>query len=293
MNPVVALVIASVLWGCTWWPLKQVAALGVSGLPQILVANVVATLLMLPILLRQRVYWCRDWRWLLTIVLLGGGANVAFSYSLIHGSVVRVMVLFYLLPVWGVLGGKFFLGERIDRQRMIAVVLALCGAFLVLGGSRIFSTPPSWIDLLALASGFLFAMNNLCFRAAQNTPVGSKTGALFIGSLLLASLMIGSGVESLPSAISPTIWLLAASLGVLLVLVTSFSQYGVTHLEAGRASVIIIIELLTAVLTASWWAGERMNGIEWLGGALILTAALLEAVRPAVATTPVSAQQRL
>lgn len=283
LNPVVALVAASVMWGCTWWPLKQVAALGVSGLPQILVANTMATLLVLPLLLRQRAYWYRDWRILGAIVLLGGSANVAFSYSLIHGSVVRVMVLFYLLPVWGVLGGMFFLGERIDRQRMMAVALALGGAFLILGGPDILAAPPSWIDLLALASGFLFAMNNLCFRAAQGTPVGSKTGAMFVGSLLLAGLFVGSGVESLPMQAPEHVWLLAAGLGILLVIVTACSQYGVTHLEAGRASVIIIVELLTAVLTASWWAGERMSGIEWFGGALILSAAVLEAWRPKTA----------
>lgn len=53
-----------------------------------------------------------------------------------------------------------------------------------------------------------------------------------------------------------------------------------THLEAGRASILIIMELLTAVITAAWWAGETMAPMEWFGGTLILSAAVLEAWRP-------------
>ena len=41
-------------------------------------------------------------------------------------------------------------------------------------------------------------------------------------------------------------------------------------MEAGRASVIIILELVTAVASALWIGGERMSVTEMVGGALIL-----------------------
>ena len=44
--------------------------------------------------------------------LLGGFANLGFTLSMIYGDVIRAMMLFYLAPVWGVLGGALFLGER-------------------------------------------------------------------------------------------------------------------------------------------------------------------------------------
>ncbi len=52
-------------------------------------------------------------------------------------------------------------------------------------------------------------------------------------------------------------------------------------MEAGRASVIIILELVTAVASALWIGGERMSVTEMVGGALILTAAVIEARRAA------------
>jgi len=43
--------------------------------------------------------------------------------------------------------------------------------------------------------------------------------------------------------------------------------------------VIIILELVTAVASALWIGGERMSVTEMVGGALILTAAVIEARR--------------
>jgi drug/metabolite transporter (DMT)-like permease len=66
------------------------------------------------------------------------------------------------------------------------------------------------------------------------------------------------------------VWLLLANIG---------SQWGVTHMEAGRSSIIIILELITAVMSATWVAGETMSAVEWMGGALIMMAAFIEAFR--------------
>jgi drug/metabolite transporter (DMT)-like permease len=57
------------------------------------------------------------------------------------------------------------------------------------------------------------------------------------------------------------------------------TQWAVTHLEAGRASILIIMELVTAVVTAMLFGGERMSGTELFGAALILVAAVIEARR--------------
>lgn len=280
MNPVVVLVAASVLWGCSWWPLKQLADLGVTGLPQTLVSFGSMALLLLPVLILQRARWRPDWRLMAGIFVIGGAADLAFAYSLIYGEVIRVMVLFYLLPVWGVLGGRIFLGEKIDGQRLLAMALAIGGAFLVLGGTRVFEAPPSWIDVVAIASGFLFAMNNVCFRAAQQAPVASKVASMFVGAGLLAAVLVVAGDHAMPSGIPASTWLLVVATGLFLLIATAGSQYGVTHMESGRSSVLLILELIAAVITAAWWAGETMRGIEWLGGTMILAAALLEAWRP-------------
>jgi drug/metabolite transporter (DMT)-like permease len=279
--PILALLGASTLWGLSWLPLKALHGMGIDGVALIFCTYGLLALLFTPAMVRARHLFKRsNARPLLLIALLGGGANIAFTTALIYGEVIRVMVLFYLLPAWSVLGGKFFLHERVDGARWLGVGLALCGAFLILGGFNALSGPPGWNDLIALSAGLLLALTNLVFRAAQAEPMIAKVGAMFYGCVVLAALLLLTGVEAWPTAISGTTWgaialyalgwLLFANLG---------AQYGVTHLEAGRAAIIILMELLTAVVSASLIGGESMSAVEMLGGGLILAAALLEALR--------------
>jgi drug/metabolite transporter (DMT)-like permease len=217
---------------------------------------------------------------MLLILLLGGGASLNFTYALVNGEVIRVMVLFYLLPVWGVLGGKFFLKETIDRWRWLGASLAVFGAFFILGGFDALDAPPSWIDLIALLSGLFFAMNNLVFRAAQAVPVGSKITMMFYGCFALAGLLLAGGVEELPQEISGNAWLSLALYALFWLLIANIgSQWAVTHMEAGRSSIIIIMELITAVISATLIAHETMSPAEMAGGVMILTAAFIEAAR--------------
>lgn len=275
--PVVVLLIASMFWGISWWPLKQFNALGIEGIPLTLAAFGVPGLLLLPLLFAQRGRWAGSGRALLAIAALGGYANLAFTSAMIYGEVVRVMVLFYLLPVWGVLGGRLFLGERIDAARGVAVALALAGALLLLGGFEVFVGGIAWMDLLALSCGMAYAGNNLLFRACQSLPVEHKVGAMLGGCFALAALLMLFHVQPWPE-VTPADWLWVVLYGLGWVLLATFAtQWAVTHLEAGRASILIIMELVTAVFTATLFGGERMSTLEMGGAALILTAAVIEA----------------
>ncbi|MEJ2481098.1 MAG: DMT family transporter [Acidihalobacter sp.] len=285
--PVVALVGSSVMWGGMWWPLKQINALGIGGIPLVICAFGAASLLLLPILALQRRSWTGDGRFLLLIALLGGYANIAYTEALIYGEVVRVMVLFYLVPVWGVLGGRLFLGERIDWIRGLGVVLALSGAFIILGGFKVLAGRIAWTDLLAVTCGMAFAGNNLVFRARQASPVSSKVAAMVLGSALLALPL--AFLAPWPQ-VAPASWGWVAAYGIgWMLAATAATQWAVTHMEAGRASTLIILELVTAVVSATLIGGERMGPGEWFGSVLVIAAALLEAWRdePQPATSTV------
>jgi drug/metabolite transporter (DMT)-like permease len=286
--PVVVLLFSSVLWGLSWWPLKAFAAAGLSGPMLALLSYGAVGLAGLPWLLRQRPQWLPQARLLLAIALIGGWGNAAFVGAMVLGSVVRVMLLFYLAPVWSVLGGWLFLGEAISRRRAAAVALALAGAFLVVGGLDALAAPWSAADLLALSAGLGFAGNNIVSRAAQAVPTASKTVALCLGCALASGLLLARAGK-------PLVWPSPALIGGLaayafggLLLVTATWQWSVTRLEAGRSGVIAIAELFTAVLSATWIGNEHLLPREWIGGALIAAAALLEATDTGPETQSVS-----
>jgi len=277
---VAVLLFSASLWGLSWWPLKGFAAAGLSGPVLVLLTYGVVGLVGLPWLLRERAQWRGEAGKLLLLVIVGGWANAAFVNALVLGEVVRVMLLFYLSPVWSVLGGRWFLGEAVSRRRACAVVLALAGAFLVVGGFGVLDAPLSAADMLALSAGLAFAGNNVISRAAQSIPMLSKTVSVFIGCGLVSLLMLallGAGPGAWPAPTPMLVLALAAYGFGWMVLATATWQYGVTHVEAGRSGVILIAELLVALVSATLIGGETLAPREWIGGALITAAALLEA----------------
>jgi drug/metabolite transporter (DMT)-like permease len=78
-------------------------------------------------------------------------ANISFNTALMHGEVVRVMLLFYLLPAWGALGGVLFLGEKFSRQRCFAIAISILGVFVIMGIDAI-SWEISLADIMAFSS---------------------------------------------------------------------------------------------------------------------------------------------
>jgi drug/metabolite transporter (DMT)-like permease len=133
----------------------------------------------------------------------------------------------------------------------------------------------SWQDWLAIGCGLSFTGNNLVFRLHQGLPVASKVGSMLLGApiLALASIALGLQAASEPSALAVGC---AVLYGAMVLVATGLSQYGVTHLEAGRVSILIILELVVTVLSAVALGVDSLAPREWAGVALVLAAAAME-----------------
>lgn len=275
--PLGVLLFSSSLWGLSWWPLKQFVGMGLEGPVLSLLVYGPVGLALAVLLWRERAAWRPQAGLLVALALVGGWANTSFVNALMLGDVVRVMFLFYLSPVWSVLGGWLFLGERVGARRKAAVAVAVAGLWLVLGGTKALATALSVADLLALSAGVAFAGNNVIARAGQSIPIRSKTAAVFLGCGVLSGAWAwGQGTAVPAVSLFACLAVLAYGFGWML-LATATWQFGVTHMESGRAGVVMLAELLVAVLTATWWGGGQLSGLEWAGGALIACAALIEA----------------
>ncbi|MGE6530121.1 DMT family transporter [Pseudomonas sp. NPDC077382] len=271
--PQILLVTGAVAWGLGWLPLHHFASVGLVGMPLVLLVYGLLSLFAIPVLWFERRAWMPQRNGLLAIAVCGGGATAALVTALAIGEVVRVMLLFYLAPVWGVLGGWLLLGERLTPLRIGALLLAMLGIALTLNISSALTHPLSGSDWLALAAGLGFSLNNLATRAADQVPLASKTLAPFLGSALIA-VVLCPVLSEYPPPLSLTLsWQIGLmALGWLLSMAAV--QYGVSHIEAGRAAVLVVFELVAAVLSTAWLGNQAIGTHEWLGAALVMIAAL-------------------
>ncbi len=276
---VIVLLFSSIGWGLTWLPIKALGEGGLNGLHLVFIICTSVSIVLMPWLIKQRALWLPILPFMLLVALFGGIANIAFQVSILHGDVIRVMILFYMLPIWSVLGGCLILGEVLDKRRVITLLLCVGGAFLILEAWKFSWLTFSWIDVLALLSGFALAANTIVFRFTMDAPFTSKIGFMFVGGCVLVSLILlffptGAALPDKQLILGA----MAYGLGWIL-LVSYGSMWGVTCLGAGRGSVLIVVELVVAVLSVLIITQIDLKFYEAIGCVMVIIAAILEGAR--------------
>jgi drug/metabolite transporter (DMT)-like permease len=267
----------ALFWGMLWWPLKLLKEIGIFGNVVQVFAYGISGLLLLPFALRSIKQWRDQYRLLLIIALMGGWANASLVTALTEGSVVRVMLLFFLAPVWTILAARIFLGEALSRLRFISLALALSGLVTTLGGPELFSAPLSVIDLLALSSGLTFAFNNVAVRIGHHLTDSARATAMIGGCALIALAFLTFSSKEMPNLETHQVMSMLM-FGLLWILPgTLMTFYGVARMDAGRSAILLLGELVIAVLSAILIGSEHLSWREAVGGTLILSAAVIEA----------------
>ena len=273
-----ALMLGCVFWGLAWWPLKYFGQQGLDGHAVALTAYALVALVSLPLIWRERHEWRGEWRLLLLIALFFGIANFLFTWSLMVGSVVRSMLLFFLLPAWGVIGGKLFLGEQLGGRRLLAVALCLVGVFTIVGGFDVFDTPLSFADAAAFIAGIAYTGAGITNRKAFEIPMISRTLVAFVGCTGVALLGLLVHIPTIPVISVSDMFLLLLYAFIWLIGGTLLTTYGVTYVPASRAAVMQVLELIVAMISAVLIGGEFLSIGEIVGAAMILSATVIEAL---------------
>ena len=291
--PVLALTVNAFVWGTSWWAFRQLEARGLHPLWATVLIYGLAVAIIVALrpravgqVLRTPALW--------VLIVASGTTNAAFNWAVVIGDVVRVILLFYLMPLWAVLLARLVLKERLTRMTALRVLVALAGAAIVLwpagrSGWDALPLPRSLPDWLGVLGGFAFALNNVMLRREAHRPEEGRALAMFFGgttvaAVLATSLALQGQVTWLPPA-APG-WLAGAFALALLFLAGNLAlQYGAARLPANVTSVVMLTEVLFASASALLLGGGTLSAPLLVGGALILLAALLSALEPAAASS--------
>lgn len=273
---VAALLCNAFVWGVSWFPFRLLESRGVH--PLWATALVYGSALAVVLALQPRAL--RGWGEapLLGLLALGAGlTNLGFNWAVTVGDVVRVVLLFYLMPAWTVLLAWPILGERPSLAGLARLALALAGVLVVLGGGQGWPLPRGLPDWLALAGGFCFAFTNIMLRRLRRTPAPARVAAMFGGGALAAGAVAWAGaaagaIAPLPAA-SPDWMLPTLALAAAFLLSNVALQYGASRLPAHTTALVMLSEVVFASLSSVVLGAARLGPGVLLGGTLILLAA--------------------
>jgi drug/metabolite transporter (DMT)-like permease len=278
------LLFGALAWGVIWYPYRLMAEAGVSGVASSFYTYLIATVI-------GAAVFGKHWRGFFaqpsSIIWLGlaaGWANMSYVVAVIDGEVMRIMLLFYLSPLWTLLLARFWLKEPITKVGLISIAIAMLGAYIMLAGpfSQIenhWPIPQNNAEWLALTSGMAFAVANVITRKSSHLTIRAKSFAVWLGVMgtaLIISPFVGDSFPA-PSFFSLNNWLAMSLIALFLMAATVLVQFGVTQLTAIRSSVLFLFELVVAAFASYYLAHEVMSMNEWIGGSLIIAAALIAA----------------
>ncbi len=271
---ILSLLAGATVWGLIWHPYRVLQGMAVSATLAATLTYLVAFLLGLVLLRRGLGGWRLSWA-LALIGLAAGGCNLGYVLATVHGEVMRVLLLFYLAPLWTVLLARGLLDERLNGAGAAVIALSLAGAVVMLWQPELGAPlPENGAEWIGLAAGFFFALTNVLIRKTRELSIELKSMAVFAGVVAvgLAVLPLEAAPAVLPG--QPLAWVLVLAVGCVLLAINLVVQYGLTHTPANQAIVIFLFELVVAALSSWLLAGEALTLKEWLGGAMIVTASL-------------------
>ncbi|AYQ27592.1 MULTISPECIES: DMT family transporter [unclassified Polaromonas] len=280
---VLALTLNAFVWGVSWWPLRELHSHGLHPLwATALVYAVVVTGLLTLRPAAWRGFLAHPQLWFLAAA--SGLTNVGFNWAVTVGDVVRVVLLFYLMPAWSVLVAWVMLGEKPSAASLLRLLLAMAGVLIVLKAPESpWPVPQGAADWLAIMGGFSFAVTNSVLRKYNHTPSESRMLAMFGGSGLMAA---AAALVGMTQAVVPGPALAAAGIPIVLGLSVAFMasnaglQYGAARLAAGTTAIVMLTEILFASLSSAAMGAAELTPRVLIGGSLIVLAAVLAAIAP-------------
>jgi drug/metabolite transporter (DMT)-like permease len=271
-----SLVYAATLWGLVWYPYRLLDQAGVGGIASSFFSYALP-LLLLGWLHGRVLHAARGhWLWLSALGLAAGWTNLAYVLAVLEGEVVRVLLLFYLSPLWTVLFARFLLHEKLNRAGVAVMALAAGGALAMLWQPGDWPLPHNHAEWLGLSAGVMFAASNVISRHLDGVTEGAKAVSVWAGVAVLTVIGLAfkpAELDFMAGAEAAT-WLLLLGVGLAIGSMTYAVQYGLARVPANQAIVIFLFELVVAAVAAYFLSDERMGVQEWVGAAMIITASL-------------------
>ncbi len=294
--PSIAILGSTLLWGTFWIPVRELNELGLGSVWATTGSFVIPFVVLLPFAL---VRWRRILSGGLPVFigsLLVAAAIAIYAEAFLRGYVAKVMLLWYLTPIWSSLLGWLLISELITRSRILAIVLGLAGLVVITSMENGLPLPREAGEWMALISGILWAWGMVYLKQTASTPIMDRVFLqfVFMGIIFWLASLVPGGTEMVPlryeSLLATLPWLLAFALIWTLPLVW-LTVYGASVLYPGKVAVLLLLDIVIGITSATILTDEPFGIREMCAAVLIISASLVELFNGAKNLDPVVSQR--
>jgi drug/metabolite transporter (DMT)-like permease len=281
-----AAALASSFWGCGFY-FGKIALVEMNVGAMVFYRFFFATLGLLPLLITHRPHFRpAEWRTLLIASFLGVPLQFLLQFKgLSLTTVSHASLMVGTMPVILAVGAVLIAQERLNVLGWSALTLSTAGACLIAVGAGTHheaNGPTLSGDLLVVLSLFIALFWILCNQRLMQTHSAVTVSAYgtAAGTLMLAFIVpVGFGLPPIHH-ISLRAWGALIASGLLCTAATTLLwNYGMTQVPASQAGVLLNMEPLIGSVLGVFLLHERLGPLAWIGGAMILAAAVILTTR--------------
>src|SRR6185503_6471760 len=162
-------------WGSMWMPMHPLYGTGLSGAWAAWLIYGVPILVTLPLVLRNGTGSLRIGGWpLVWLGLSTGACNYLYAAGVVYGDVARIVLLFYVNPVWSVLLERIILKTPVTPGPAAALAVGLAGMFILHYDGEGLPLPRTVAEWCGLAAGFCWAVGLVTMRMTPQVGMVEK-----------------------------------------------------------------------------------------------------------------------
>lgn len=277
--------LGSAMWGLYWLPLRFLDDRGVTGLWAVALVMLALIIPSAIVLLRtNKLHTLKDGNtWIIGLAM--GLSSVLYFTGIIVSDVIRVIFLFYLLPVWTTLAARILYKEAITHSRLLIIGLALIGLWLLLGGGNRIPLPSNIGDWCGLLAGVCWGVSLAVLRGKEDVDASGMVCAVAIAatliSITIAMILVNTGNVELAALPQVNSWMLVLGAALLFSVVLVYPSllgqvWGAQRVAAPTAALLTMSEIIVATVSAYLIIGTELNQVSMIGAIIILVAVLID-----------------
>lgn len=189
-------------------------------------------------------------------------------------SVPLAAMLLFTFPIFVNLGAHFILKERMSKNQVLSLIVAILGLGILLWGPLVVDSPIG--ILMGLGSGLTYSVYVLASGKFQKNvnPISSSLYVILSAAIALG-LFQQPNLAKLAELSMDQAWIIIGIATISTIAPLTLFLAGLQRLPSSQASIVVMIEPVVAAIAAWFILGERLSPFQLIGGAIVIAALIL------------------